>query len=439
MKYNKETLRKFIPGGCHTYSKGEDTFSDNVPDLISKGKGAYVWDQDNNKFLDFTMGLTSVTLGHSFKEVDDFVIKNLRLGLNFQRPSKIELDYAYNFLKLLPNHQMIKFAKNGSTVTTAATKLARAFTKRKLIAFPFDQPFFSYDDWFIGKTKCDLGVPEEIKNLSVTFKSCSMESLNDLFERHPNQIACVIMEPTRSNCYSCNCSLDNESYLKKAIELTRKNGSIFILDEMITGFKASFPGITTKYNLDTDITTWGKSISNGYSFACMTGKQNVMSLGGIESMGKEKLFLTSTTHGAETVGIAGALATLNFYNNNNVISKNLDLGLTLIEKINKLIKKYKLLGYIKITNCPWMISFLFDEDIKTNSLIHSTFFTQQMIKKKILIQNSLIVSYSHSEIEIEIFIEAFESFLETYQNFINSKMYDFELTHIKKPVFRKYI
>ena len=323
--------------------------------------------------------------------------------------------------------------------STAATKLARAFTKRKLIAFPFDQPFFSYDDWFIGKTKCDLGVPEEIKNLSVTFKSCSLESLNDLFEKYPNQIACVIMEPTRSNCYSCNCSLDNESYLKEAIELTRKNGSIFILDEMITGFKASFPGITTKYNLNTDITTWGKSISNGYSFACMTGKQNIMSLGGLEPTGKEKLFLTSTTHGAESVGIAGALATLNFYENKNVISKNLDLGLTLIQKINKLIKKYKLLGYIKITNCPWMISFLFDEDIKTNSLRHSTFFTQQMIKKKILIQNSLIISYSHSEIEIEIFVEAFESFLKTYQNFINSKMDDFELTHIKKPVFRKYI
>ena len=186
---------------------------------------------------------------------------------------------------------MIKFAKNGSTVTSAATKLARAFTKRKLIAFPFDQPFFSYDDWFIGKTKCDLGVPEEIKNLSVTFKSCSLESLNDLFERYPNQIACVIMEPTRSNCYSCNCSLDNESYLKEAIELTRKNGSIFILDEMITGFKASFPGITTKYNLNTDITTWGKSISNGYSFACMTGKQNIMSLGSIGILWKVKALL----------------------------------------------------------------------------------------------------------------------------------------------------
>ena len=144
MKYNKESLRKLIPGGCHTYSKGEDTFSNNVPDLIFKGEGAYVWDQDGNKFLDFTMGLSSVTLGHSFKLVDDFVIKNIRLGLNFQRPSKIELDYANNFLKLLPNHQMIKFAKNGSTVTTAATKLARAFTKRKLIAFPYDQPFFSY-------------------------------------------------------------------------------------------------------------------------------------------------------------------------------------------------------------------------------------------------------------------------------------------------------
>ena len=439
MKYNKESLRKLIPGGCHTYSKGEDTFSNNVPDLIFKGEGAYVWDQDGNKFLDFTMGLSSVTLGHSFKLVDDFVIKNIRLGLNFQRPSKIELDYANNFLKLLPNHQMIKFAKNGSTVTTAATKLARAFTKRKLIAFPYDQPFFSYDDWFIGKTKCDLGVPDEIKDLSVTFKSCSLESLTDLFVKYPDQIACVIMEPTRSNCYSCDCSLSNESYLKEAIEITKKNGSIFILDEMITGFKAGFPGITNKFNLDTDITTWGKSISNGYSFSCMTGKQKIMSLGGIDSIGREKVFLTSTTHGAETVGIAGALGTLNFYKNKNVVSKNLELGEKLINEINKLIDKHRLSNQIKITNCPWMISFLFQEDLNTNSLRHSTYFTHYMIENKILIQNSIIISYSHGTIEMKLFLKIFESFLKKFKDFLEGKMNDFDLTHIKKPVFRKYI
>ena len=127
--------------------------------------------------------------------------------------------------------------------------------------------FYSYDDWFIGKTTCNKGVPKEISDLTVTFKSCDIESLKALFEQYPDQIAAVITEPEKPHCSNCTCSISTAAYLEKAIELTQANGAVFILDEMVTGFKVDFPGAISKYNLQPDLATWGKGIANGFSFA----------------------------------------------------------------------------------------------------------------------------------------------------------------------------
>ena len=158
-------------------------------------EGAWIWDINENKYLDCSMGLSSVSLGHAYPPVIEAVKKEIGKGVNFQRPSYIEREMAVTFLSLVPQHDQIKFTKNGSTVTTAAVKLARAATGRKLIAFPEDHPFYSYDDWFIGKTECNKGVPNEISDLTVTYKSCDLNSLESLFKKYPNQIVAVITEP----------------------------------------------------------------------------------------------------------------------------------------------------------------------------------------------------------------------------------------------------
>ena len=177
----RSSIHKLIPGGSHTYSKGDDQFPLLSPAAISHGKGSNIWDIDGNQYLDCTMGLSTVSLGHAYLPVVNAVKEELERGINFQRPSKLEKEMAVEFLALLPQHDMIKFAKNGSTVTTAAIKLARAKTGRKIVAFPSDHPFYSYDDWFIVSTPCNKGVPEDFSKLSVTFKSCDLNSLKQLF------------------------------------------------------------------------------------------------------------------------------------------------------------------------------------------------------------------------------------------------------------------
>src|SRR5271169_5715875 len=122
-----------IPGGAHTYSKGDDQYPEAYPVFIDRGKGCHVWDVDGNEFIEYGMGLRAVTLGHAFEPVVQEASNQMQLGVNFTRPARIELDAAEALLELIDGAEMVKFAKNGSDVTTAGVKLARAFTGRDLI------------------------------------------------------------------------------------------------------------------------------------------------------------------------------------------------------------------------------------------------------------------------------------------------------------------
>src|SRR5208283_6085400 len=164
------------------------------PAFIARGKGCHVWDVDGNEFIEYGMGLRAVTLGHAFEPVVQAAYKQMQLGANFTRPAKVEVDAAEAFLDIIDGADMVKFAKNGSDVTTAAVKLARAYTGRDLIAICGDQPFFSIDDWFIGTTQMNAGIPQDIIAMTVKFRYNDLDSLRVLFEQHPGRIACVVME-----------------------------------------------------------------------------------------------------------------------------------------------------------------------------------------------------------------------------------------------------
>ncbi|HOW16981.1 MAG TPA: aminotransferase class III-fold pyridoxal phosphate-dependent enzyme [bacterium] len=260
------------------------------PKFIARGKGSHVWDVDGNEYIDWAMGLTSVSLGHAYEPVIEAVKKELLNGSNFQCPSPVEVELAELFLKEVKTAEMVKFAKNGSTVTTAAVKLARAYTGKKYVAFCSDHGFFSYDDWYIGKKPNNSGVLEELSNFSLTFKYNDIKSIETLFDQYSNQIACVILEPMEFD-------LPENNYLHEIKKLCKKNGAVFVLDEMITGFKLDYPGAHTMLDIEPDITTWGKGVANGFSTCVLAGKKEIMELGGIKHK-KERVFLISTTHGA---------------------------------------------------------------------------------------------------------------------------------------------
>jgi len=429
-----------IPGGAHTYSKGDDQFPSVSPAAIDRGLGSLVWDIDGNEFLDCSMGLTSVSLGHAFPEVLERVRQELERGVNFQRPSIVELETADKFLSLLPQHGMIKFAKNGSTVTTAAVKLARAKTGRRLVAFPGDHPFYSYDDWFIGATECRRGVPAEISELSLTFKGCDLASLEALFEAHPGEIACVITEPERSVCpLSCACGGRPDEFLRKAIDLTHAHGALFILDEMITGFKSAFPGSITKYDLRPDMATWGKGIANGFAFCALTGTSGVMELGGIRRKGEEKVFLISTTHGAETHAMGAVQATIDVFQQRDVVAHNHRIGRQLIDGCTRVLAARSLAHAIAVAPCPWMPTFIFRDASGAISPGMRTLAMQEMIANGVLFQGIFIPCLSHTEADVARFVAAFDAMCDVYARALVQGYETLLVGEPARPVFRKYL
>ena len=428
----RKKIHDLIPGGSHTYSKGDDQFPALSPAAIAHGKGAYVWDLDGNKYLDCPMGLTSVSLGHAYEPVLKRVVEEIYKGANFQRPSYLEMEMAERFLSLVPQHQMIKFAKNGSTVTTAAVKLARAYTGRKLVAFPYDHPFYSYDDWFIGKTACNKGVPEDIQHLSVTYKADDLKSLEELFNTYPGQIACVISEPEKDNYLPQN-------YLQDAINLAHKHGALYIVDEMITGFKTDFPGSIKKYNVKPDMATWGKGIANGFAFCALTGIKEVMELGGIRDTGAEKVFLTSTTHGGETSAMAACLATIDEFENNNVLQHNHSIGRKLHRICKEIISGKGMTEFIDVNDTDWWPIFTFKDTKGEVSLGMKTVMMQEMIVRGVLFNGFFVPCFSHTEEDVHYFANALEESMSVYSKAVESGFESFLTGPVIKPVFRKYL
>lgn len=428
----RKAIHDLIPGGAHTYSKGDDQFPALSPAAIARGKGAYVWDLDGNRYLDCPMGLSSVNLGHAYEPVLVRVREELEKGVNFQRPSYIEREMAEAFLGLVPGHDMIKFAKNGSTATTAAIKLARAYTGRPMVAIPTDHPFYSYDDWFIGKTACTRGVPDSVTELSVAFDSRDLKTLEDAFAKYPGRIACVISEPERIVPMA-------ENYLPEILRIAHANGALFVQDEMVTGYKTGFPGTMATSGVVPDLATWGKGIANGFSFCALTGKREIMELGGIRQTGQEKVFLISTTHGGETHAIGAALATLEVMKSQNVLSHNHAIGQFFIEEVGKVIQAAKLGDFVSQIGQKWMPGFVFkDRDGKPSDGMR-TLVMQELIKRGVLFQAIFVPCFSHTRDDVKLFAQAFDEALKVYADALESGYERFLVGPPARPVFRKHL
>ena len=295
----QKRAHQIIPGGCHTYAKGDDQYPELSPGHLVRGQGCQLWDVDGNRFIEYGMGCRAVTLGHAFPAVVEAARAELAHGCNFTRPAKIELECAEELLGLIQAAEMVKFSKDGSSTTSAALKLARAHTGRDLVAFCLDHPFFSIDDWFIGSTPLDAGIPQQVKELTLGFRYNDINSVERIFQEHPNRIAGLIMEPAKYED-------PTDNFLHRVQDLCRKNGAVFILDEMITGFRWQVGGGQQYYDIEPDLSTFGKAMANGFSVSALLGKRELMERGGIDGS-LERVFLLSTTHGAETHALAAAL------------------------------------------------------------------------------------------------------------------------------------
>ena len=446
-KIYSQKLHKLIPGGSHTYSRGDDQFPYNAPSILEKGEGAYVYDPDGVKYLDYGMGLRSVNIGYGNKEIAKACYDEIIKGNNLTRASLTELEAAKLLVDLIPSVEMVKFAKHGSTVTTAAVKLARAYTNRKYIAVPYEQPFFSFDDWFIGSTELTKGTLEETSNFTLKFHYNDIDSLNDLFNEYKGQIAGVILEaattlnPCADACNKeviCrNCPKNKNNFLQQVQKSCKDNGSVFILDEMITGFRWHLQGAQTFYNIQPDLCTFGKAMANGQAVAALGGKEKIMNLGGILEEGAERVFLTSTTHGAEMSGLGAFIKTIEIRKRDNVVNHYWEFGKKLITGMNQIAINLEIQDFFYVEGYPCSPNYITKDKDGIISLAFRTLFAQSMLDKKVLMPY-IAISYAHQEDELKITLDAVEYALGIYKQALENGIENYLKSNIIKPVFRKY-
>lgn len=406
-------LHDVVPGGAHTYARGSDQYPEHMTPILVRGKGARVWDVDGNEFVEYGMGLRSVTLGHGYAPVVDAVTAAIADGVNFSRPTELELAAAEDFLRLVPGADMVKFAKNGSDATTAAIRLARAVTGRQKVA-ACAQPFFSTDDWFIGTTEMAAGIPDAWADATVRFVYNDLDGLATALAG--DDVACVIMEAATATAEPA------PGYLEGVRRLCDRHGTLLVFDEMITGFRWSAHGAQSVYGVRPDLSCWGKAMANGFPLSALAGRREHMERGGLRT-DDDRVFLLSTTHGPETASLAAFRAVVRAYEECDPIAAMERAGTRLADGVRAAVSDARLDDFIEVTGRASCLVFVTRDGDGQPSQPYRTLFLQELLRRGVLGQ-SFVTSAAHTDRDIEHTVAAVVEALPLYRKAIDNGSVD---------------
>ncbi len=406
-------LHELVPGGAHTYARGADQYPEQMAPVLVRGNGCRVWDADDNCYVEYGMGLRSVTLGHGFAPVLDAVRAAIADGVSFSRPTELELLAAQDFLALVPGADMVKFAKNGSDATTAAVRLARAATGRTALAV-CDQPFFSVDDWFIGTTAMRSGIPGELAADTLRFRYNDLDSLAAVLDS--GRVAAVIMEAATALAEPA------PGFLAGVRALCDRHGALLVFDEMITGFRWSAGGAQAVYGVRPDLSCWGKAMGNGFPLSALAGKREYMELGGLRT-DDDRVFLLSTTHGPESASLAAFRAVVREYRTGDPITRMERAGQRLADGVNLIAADLGIADYLQVLGRPSCLIFVTRDPNGRPSQEFRTLFLQELLQRGVLGQ-SFVTSAAHTDGDIDETVAACREAAAVYRKAIDQGSVD---------------
>ncbi|MBU0482017.1 MAG: aminotransferase class III-fold pyridoxal phosphate-dependent enzyme [Proteobacteria bacterium] len=383
-----------IPLGTQTFSKSYLQSPRGVsPQFLTKGKGARVWDVDGNEYVDMVCGLLPVILGYSDPDVDQAIRDQLARGISFSLATELEIQLAEKLTEILPCAEMVRFGKNGSDATSAAVRLARAVTGRDRIACC---GYHGWQDWYIGTTVRNKGIPDAVCKLTHRFPYNDLDALERLLVSHPKQFAAVIMEPM-------NVDWPAESYLPGVRELAHKHGALFVLDEIISGFRFAMGGAQELFGVIPDLAAFGKSMGNGMPISVIAGKAEYMRV-------MEDIFF-SFTFGGEALSLAAALAVIDKLEREDGIARLRMKGERLNDGVRDLIQEVKMQDYIQLKGHPsWTIIEFSDHPLASKEAM-KTLFILEMQKQGVLIRSSHNICLALTEEDETHVVSAWEKFL----------------------------
>lgn len=406
-----------IPAISQTLAKGPGQYVKGIaPKYLVKGKGSHVWDADGNEFIDYNMGIGPLSLGYCYEKVDNAIMEQLKSGITFSMMHPLEVEVAEMIRDRVPNAEGVRFSKTGCDVTSAAIRLARAYTGRDKVLCC---GYHGWHDWYISVTERNKGIPYSTQNMTYTFNYNDIESVIEAIDE---TTACVILEPVVFE-------EPRENFLHKLKEICARNGSLLIFDEMWTGFRIHLGGAQEYYGVDADLACFSKAIANGMPLSVLTGKKDIMNL-----LEKDVFFFT--TFGGEALSLAAAKATIIEMKENEVSEYISEQGKKLKDGYNEIAKKLEI-NYTKCIglNCRNMVTFDSSAD---DPLLMKSFVQQEMIKRGILWSGFHNMCYSHSDEDIFYTLEVYKDVLERLADCVDDGgVKQYLKGEPVEPVFRK--
>lgn len=388
-----------IPAGTQTLAKGPTQFSNGVaPKYIRRGQGARVEDVDGNTFLDYNMGIGPIILGYCHPVVDSAIRAQLEDGITFSLMHPLEVELAELMRDTIPHAESVRFSKTGCDVTTAAVRLARAFTGRERVLCC---GYHGWHDWYISVTDRNAGIPASTAELTHTFNYNNLESVLDAID---DGTACVILEPFVFE-------KENGSFLAGLREICDRHGTLLIFDEMWTGFRCASGGAQEFLGVRADLALFSKAMANGMPISAITGHRDVMAL-----FDKDVFFFT--TFGGEALSLAASLACIRFIREHDVPAAIAGTGQMLQDGINNLIRELDL-GFVSQAGYPFRSIMNFSASAG-NPLEMKTLVQQELIRRGILWSGILNISHAHTAEDVNYTLSAFSESLRILKKAVES-------------------
>ena len=385
-----EREKKVTPLAAQTFSKSYRYFMPGrAPMYIDHAEGARVYDVDGNEYLDFICCLGPITLGYNYPSVNAAVIEQLNKGIIFSTQAPVECELAEKLVEVIPCAEMVKFVKNGGDATTAAIRLARAYTGRERVAMC---GYHGMHDWSIGASQNNKGVPKAVCELTKTFKYNDLASLENLLNEHPDEYAAVIMEPIQSNGTTAE-------YLQAVIDTAHKHGALVIFDEVVSGFRYAIGGASEYYGVTPDLASYGKGCANGMPLSFVAGRKDVISL-------IEQGVFISITFGGDAISLAGALATVKEMQEKDVIGHAWKLGTMMLEGLKERVAKHGVEEAISVSGLAPHCGVAFNDVGSLNYLDIHSIFSKVTLENGVLCQAITNISFSHTEDDIKKYLDA---------------------------------
>lgn len=417
---------KIIPACTQTFSKGPTQFVFGVaPIYLQKGKGCRVWDVDGNEYIDLCMGLWPIVLGYGYPKVEKAIARQAAQGQTFSLMHPLEIEVSELLLKINPWADMVRFGKNGSDVTTAAVKVARASTGRDMIV-RCSTSYHGFHDWYICTTERNRGIPSFNKELCKIFDYNDISGFKELMRQYGPKVACVIME-------GVILTPPEKGFLEELEKITHQYGAILIFDEVINGFRLALGGASEYFNINVDLACFGKGMANGSPVSALVGKKDIMRL-----FADDVFF--SCTFGGETIGLAAAKATIEEFMANDGIEYLWKIGTRLKNGLIERAEKYGLSDIVVPKGYPvrTVLQFYSPKDKNKIDLNIKSLFQQEVIKGGVLLAEYHALSLSHSVKDIDRILDVYDRSLKVLRQAIDSDSVRKRLEgEAVKPVLRR--